>query len=314
MIPLDGNQIAEDILNRLRALPVPKKFLAGVLIGNDPASESFQKIKQRNAEKLGVDYRIYHLDPALGQDKLRKEVGKIAAHKTCGGVIVQLPLPEGLDRHYILNAVPREKDPDVLSERSLGAFYTGRNRTASRLSRAPQRDNPAHAGFYEILPPSVGVVSEILSTIHYPLSTSSLAIVGPGFLIGRPIATWLMGKTKQLFILGKHSDFSVLKHVDLVITGVGLPGLITPEMLKDGASVIDFGYGTGPEGKPSGDFLPPPLLPTPYSLLTEPNPSSTPYSLLATPFYTPTPHGTGPILVAKLMENFYLLNQDKTSD
>ncbi|MBI5221029.1 MAG: bifunctional 5,10-methylenetetrahydrofolate dehydrogenase/5,10-methenyltetrahydrofolate cyclohydrolase [Candidatus Liptonbacteria bacterium] len=308
MFPLDGKKIAEEILDRLGARPVPKKFLAGVIIGDDPASISFQNIKKRTAEKLGVDYRIYRLDPELGNDSLRREVGKIAAHKTCGGVIVQLPLPEDLGRHYVMNAIPREKDPDVLGERALGAFYAGRSK---------------------ILPPSVTTLSSILARIYADetrinaersdspyLKSLAVAVIGTGFLIGRPIVHWLMDKVKELIILGKRSDLSILQTADLVVTGTGVPGLVKPEMLKDGASVIDFGYGKVSEKRKAkseklysdteelllGDESPLLVGDFDSSLIAHRS------SLLASAWYTPTPGGTGPILVAKLFENFYQLN------
>jgi len=267
----------------LKLGPKPEKFFAGVLIGDDPASESFQKLKQKTAAELGIDYRIYRLSPELGNDGLRKEVGRISAQKTCGGVIVQLPLPEQINKHYILNVIPREKDVDVLGERALGAFYTGRN---------------------PVLSPAVGTVEKILQTTHCSLPTTNFVVVGLGFLIGKPIATWLMGKAKEIILLDKFSDLSIVKNADVIILGTGQAGLIKPEMLKDGAGVIDFGYTvaqapprTNADGAQtnadikmviSGDFDT--TLPT------------TNYSLLN--FYTPTPGGTGPILVAKLFVRF----------
>lgn len=227
----------------------------------------------------GVDFRIYKFPENISQDDLRKEVGKIASLKKVGGVIVQLPLPEHINKHYILNAIPREKDVDVLGERALGAFYTGRN---------------------PVLPPAVGVIKEILQIVNYKLQDSKIAIIGLGFLIGKPIATWFMdstsspqaGKPAEIYLLGRGSDFSILKTADLVILGVGKTGLIKPDMLKSGAGVIDFGYGMDENGKISGDF----------------DSGQLAICNLQLSFYTPTPGGTGPILVSKLMENFYKLN------
>src|SRR3989344_4215348 len=274
---INGKQIASEILEELKKRPKPEKFFAGVLIGDDPASESFQKLKQKTAAELGIDYRIYRLSPELGNDGLRKEVGRISAQKTCGGVIVQLPLPEQINKHYILNVIPREKDVDVLGERALGAFYAGRN---------------------PVLPPAVGTVDTVCRASGIKYQDTKIAVVGLGFLIGKPIATWLMGKAKEIMLLDKFSDLSVIKNADVVILGTGQAGLIKPEMLKDGVGVIDFGYTKDASGKLVGDF-------ESSSLDSTLNPSG------HTPrpgFYTPTPGGTGPILVAKLMENFYKLN------
>ncbi len=286
MIIIDGKKIASEILEELKKKPKPEKFLAGILIGNDPASESFQKLKQKTAVELGIDYRIYSLSANLKNDDLRAEVRKIAEQKTCGGVIVQLPLPEHINKHYILNVIPREKDVDVLGERALGAFYTGRN---------------------PVLPPAVGVVEKILEGTNYSLQTTSFAVIGLGFLIGKPVGTWLIGKAKEIMLLDKLSDLSTVKNADVVILGAGQAGLIKPEMLKDGAGVIDFGYSITQIDADdtqinadkkiviSGDF--------------DTSSLSTQNSSLA--FYTPTPGGTGPILVAKLFENFYTLNEGK---
>src|SRR3989344_431404 len=274
---IDGKKVAEEILNGLRKLPKPNKYLAGVIVGQDAASESFQSLKKQTAESLDLDYRIYHLPENSSRDNLRQEVGKLANHKTCGGLLVQLPLPDGIDRHYVVNAIPREKDVDVLGERAIGAFYNNRNK---------------------VIPPAVAVVEEIFKRLEINPKEKRIAMVGPGFLIGRPIALWLMHQTKEVDVLGRGSDYVTLKLADIVIIGVGQAGLIKPEMLKDGVGVIDFGYSKDASGKLVGDF-------ESSSLDSTLNPSG------HTPrpgFYTPTPGGTGPILVAKLMENFYKLN------
>ncbi|MEK9180382.1 MAG: bifunctional 5,10-methylenetetrahydrofolate dehydrogenase/5,10-methenyltetrahydrofolate cyclohydrolase [Patescibacteria group bacterium] len=265
---IDGKKIAGEILERLKALPKPEKFLAGVLAGQDAASASFLKRKEKTAKELGIDFRLYEFPADISQDNLREKVGKIAAQKTCGGVIVQLPLPKQINRHYVLNAIPREKDVDVLGERALGAFYTGRN---------------------PVLPPAAGVVQEILSAFDFSLPSSRIAVVGRGILVGRPIASWLMGQVRELIVLGRNADLSILKDADLVILGADKANIVKPDMLKVETGVIDFGYAEV-GGKLSGNL-------------------DTSGDLSHLAFYTPTPGGTGPILVAKLMENFYKLNE-----
>ncbi len=269
---IDGKGIAQKIIEKLKAGPVPDKIFAAVQIGEDSVSENFLKQKEKTAKELGVDFRIYKFPNEIKNDDLRKEVGKIANLKKVGGVIAQLPLPEHLNKHYILNVIPREKDVDVLGERALGAFYNNRN---------------------SALPPAVGVVEEILSIIKCQLSNVKVAVVGLGFLIGKPISVWLMGKCPEIYLLYKGSDLSILKNADLVITGVGKVGLIKPEMLKQGAGLIDFGCSFDEQGKIRGDFDSSQLLNVKSQLS----------------FYTPTPSGTGPILIAKIFDNFYKLNQ-----
>lgn len=268
---IDGKAIAAEILVKLQSGPAPKKFLGAVLVGDDKSSVSFLKQKEKTAKELSVDFRLYQSPLEIKNDELRNEVGAIVAHKTCGGVIVQLPLPEQLNWYYVLNAIPREKDVDVLSERALGAFYVDRGL---------------------VLPPAVGAVQEIIRNQKLEIKNCSVAIVGLGLLVGRPIANWIMRRAKETILLRSVSDLALLKNADIVITGVGLAGLISPDMLKDGAGIIDFGYGTL-DGKYSGDF--------------DARELAVRDSRLA--FYTPTPGGTGPLLVAKLFENFYELNK-----
>ncbi len=275
---LDGKKIAVDILARLKTRPVPKNFFAGILVGDDPASESFQKLKQGVARELSIDYRIYKLSPELGNDGLREEVEHMARQKTCGGIIVQLPLPKELNPHAVVNAIPIKKDPDVLGERALGAFYNGRGMAVH---------------------PAAATVVEILKQAHFSLEGKKVAVVGPGMLIGKPVAVSLLGKVSDLCVLGRGSDMNVLKKCDLVVLGVGKAGLVTPEMLRENALVIDFGYS--PTGEKTangkavlrGDF------------------NSQELSVKSAITYTPTPGGTGPILVSKLFENFYALNDEQ---
>jgi len=276
MLKISGREIAQKIIDRLKNQPKPKKILAAILVEENPASSSFLEQKEKIAKELGVDFRIYRFPETIKNDELRKEVGKIALLKRVGGAIVQLPLPEQLNRHYILNAIPREKDIDVLGERALGAFYAGRN---------------------AVPPPAVGVVEEILKMSNVKYQKSKVAIVGLGFLVGKPVATWLMGKYPEIYLLDEGGDLGILKQADLVILGTGKAGLIKVEMLKSGAGVIDFGYSISQAQKAGfptqikGDF----------------DAESLAMGDSRVAFYTSTPGGTGPVLVAKIFENFYKL-------
>lgn len=280
---IDGKKIAANLIADLKARPRPKKYLAALLVGHDPDSVSFVKIKEQTAKKLGWDFRLRHILPEklakpLTSDFLRKEVLRLAKPKNCGGLLVQLPLPEKIDKHYVLNAIPPTKDIDVLSERSIGACYNNR---------------------FPIRQPAVETAEEILGQLNLKTENLKIAVVGLGFLIGQPMALWLTGRTKELYLLDSRSDSSaqsgsasggkILKNADVVITGVGQAGLIKPAMLKENAVIIDFGWDTL-NGKISGDLDTTNIIDLPI-------------------IYTPTPGGTGPILVAKLFENFYKLNE-----
>ena len=253
----------------------PLKFLAALLIGENPASISFLKQKAAVAQELGIDFRLTRLSQRATINELRASVGAIASHEQCGGVIVQLPLPEKIDRENvssIMNALPIDKDVDVLGLQALTAF---RERKSI------------------VMPPAAGVVIKILAEQYSMLAElleKHVAVVGVGPLVGGPIIALLEGKTRPVGKFRRGSDLNMLKAFDLVILGTGAPGLIKPEILRNGAGVIDFGYGRE-NGKLSGDLD--------VSNINE---------LGKLAFYTPTPGGTGPILVAQLFENFYTLN------
>ena len=252
---IDGRKIASGIAEQLKKQEVPKVFLAAFIAGDNSASLSFLKQKENMANELKIDFRLYKFLEKISEKEFQKEILKSVADEKCGGIIVQLPLPTGIDRDTILLTIPAEKDVDAL------------------------RGNL-------VLPPAAGVVEDILKATGYRIQEIKVAVVGLGFLVGKPVSEWLKGKCAELYCLDIGSDLSVLKQTDMVILGTGRAGLIKSEMLKDNALVIDFGYGNI-GGKISGDF----------------DSTNVPDSI----YYTPVPGGTGPILVAKLFENFFAL-------
>ncbi|MBI4992284.1 MAG: bifunctional 5,10-methylenetetrahydrofolate dehydrogenase/5,10-methenyltetrahydrofolate cyclohydrolase [Candidatus Harrisonbacteria bacterium] len=270
-IRIDGKKISQDIIDGLKRLPKPDKLLAAVLVGDNVQSKSFLKQKERMAGELGIPFCLYQHNEAILEDDLIWEIKKLNEDPEIGGIIVQLPLPKHYDRDRILSAVDPQKDIDALSLESR------------------QFVNP--------LP--VEVVKDILRTIDYDLRTKFVAVVGRGFLVGKPIIEYFKDNCLELTVFDSKSDLKDLKKADLVITAVGKGGLIKPEILKAGAGVIDFGYdicdktcGMKHETdtkKIHGDL----------------DASSSKLQDLG--FYTPTPGGTGPILVAEIFKNFYRL-------
>jgi methylenetetrahydrofolate dehydrogenase (NADP+)/methenyltetrahydrofolate cyclohydrolase len=272
MIEIDGKKIAFQIIENLKKMPVPKKFLAIFVVGNNLATESFIKQKEKVAKELGVDFRIYRFDSGISNDQLREKIRQVVFSSRCGGAILQLPLSSNLNYKYVANIIPPNKDIDLLSERMIGSFYNNRSK---------------------ILPPSVSTIVHILKEVNFDINLGKkVAIVGSGALIGKPAAVWFLSRAKEVFVFNRGSDFSFLKEADLVILGVGQPKLVKANMLKRGAGVIDFGYGFDDKGKVCGDFDADSLKDVKSDYLS---------------FYTPTPKGTGPILVACLFENFYTL-------
>lgn len=152
---------------------------------------------------------------------------------------------------------------------------------------SPDKDTDAlNSKTSQFLAPAVGALEFILKQIKFDLKNKKVVVVGSGHLVGRPVSDWMMNKVKKLTILNKGGfDIKSLKDADLVVTGAGEPDLIKGENLKKDVVVIDYGYGKK-NGKLAGDI----------EIKSIEKVAS---------YFTPTPGGTGPIVVAKLFENFY---------
>jgi methylenetetrahydrofolate dehydrogenase (NADP+)/methenyltetrahydrofolate cyclohydrolase len=259
---VNGKKIAREIIDDLKKLPKPQKKLAAILVGENPASISFLKQKEKAAKELEIEFHLLQLPESVSEKDLILEINKLNRDENVGGIIIQLPLPEKFNRENVISSLSSEKDIDALT---------------------------SHA---KVLALPIGVVQEILEVVGWSLSEKTVAVVGRGMLVGKPIAEWLVGKCKEIMFFNRQTGLSGIEKADLVVTGVGKAGLIKPEMLKTGAGVIDFGFDMK-NGKISGDF--------------------DAYECQASgvkcqvSFYTPTPGGTGPILVAEIFKNFYRL-------
>ena len=259
---IDGKKIARKIIESLKIMPKPQKKLAAIFVGENPASISFLKQKEKIAKELSVEFQLIKLPENISEQNLIGEIKKFNNDQSVGGILIQLPLPKKFDREKVIQALDPKKDIDALLPLT------------------------------KVLPLAVEVVKDILEEMHWSLENKVVGVVGRGFLVGRPVAEWLSGKCREIIIFHTKTDLSRIKDCDLIISGAGKAGLIKPENLKDGASVIDFGFDMQ-EGQIRGDLD--------SSKLS----NSSTHEL---GFYTPTPGGTGPILVAELFKNFYQLS------
>lgn len=257
---IDGRAIARQIIEDLKQKPKPSAVLAAVFVGDNPQSQSFLKQKEKMAQELGIDFQLCRFPETISESDLIAEIKKIGADNSVGGMIVQLPLPQKFNRDSVIAAIPSRKDVDALT--------------------------PASQSLVDPLP--VAVVKDILKTLGKDAKNKTLVVVGRGFLVGKPIADYFKDKCEALIVLHSGSDLSEIKKGNIVITGVGRAGLITANMIRVDAVVIDFGYDLR-DGKIAGDF-------DPRNTLEG--------------WYTPTPGGTGPILVAEIFRNFYQLTQE----
>jgi len=279
---IDGRKIADEMLEELKSKIAEsgKHFkLAAILIGESPvyphthvvsvgASKKFLELKQKSAEKIGIKYEIHEL-PVTDSEQLSKQIVEIAVDQSNLGVIVELPLPAELDVQRILNAVPQEKDVDVLSQKSQKAFLTGDSK---------------------VLPPAVEAVRIIFEKYNIDIRDKKCAVFGQGLLVGQPVSHWLTRQGAEVTAIDEFTQnpeqFS--RQADIIISGVGKHNLVTSDMVKSGAVVIDFGY-ENIEGRSVGDV------------------DFEPVSRIAS-LITPVPGGVGPIVIAAVLKNLITLS------
>jgi methylenetetrahydrofolate dehydrogenase (NADP+)/methenyltetrahydrofolate cyclohydrolase len=265
---IDGKAIAQEIIaatrERVAALGRPIQMTA---ITTDPsaATASYLRIKTEQAAQAGIEMHVANVATSLHTLGLTAMVEE-ASH-AADILIVQLPLPDGVETQQVLDAIPLEKDADILSSAARTRFNHG----------AFMHPEP-------LLPPVVAALKEILDRAGVSPAGKHAAVIGNGWLVGEPASAWLTQEGAQVAVLTRGSaDFAAtLAAADIVVSGAGSPGLIRPEMLKQGAVLIDAGTSES-NGAIVGD--------------------ADPACAAVASVFTPVPGGVGPIAVACLFRN-----------
>lgn len=256
-----GGQVsAEEIKRDLKKKIVGKNLrLDVILVGDNLASRKYVERKKKVGEELGVEVAVHEFMANIFQVDLEEEIKRLVDEERVNGIIVQLPLPKQIDEQKILNLVSPDKDVDALGEEA------------------------------RVLSPIVGAVREILERNNIVLENKKIVAVGNGKLVGRPVSIWLTQEGREVEVINintKNSD-QILQKADIIISGVGQPGLITPDKIKDGVVLIDAGTSES-NGRLAGDA----------------DPACAPKCSL----FTPVPGGVGPLTVVMLFKNLLELS------
>jgi len=265
---LNGNEtrnaLFEDLKARVAALP-GSVGLATVLVGDDPGSHSYVKGKHKACEKVGIKSIRRDLPESTTQEELEAVIDELNANPEVTAYIVQLPLPKHLDANAILERIDPRKDGDGLHPVNLGKLVLG-------------VDAP--------LPATPRGIVELLRRYDVPLAGANVTVVGRGVTVGRPIGLLLTRRTENATVTLCHTGTKDLatevRRADIVIAGAGSAGLITADMVKPGAAVIDVGI-TRTEAGLVGDVAPE---------VRE-----------VAGWLAPIPGGAGPMTVAMLLTN-----------
>ncbi|HEV2634270.1 MAG TPA: bifunctional methylenetetrahydrofolate dehydrogenase/methenyltetrahydrofolate cyclohydrolase [Actinocrinis sp.] len=237
---LTAAEIHEDLTKRVAALRergvVPG--LATVLVGDDPGSRSYVGMKHRDCAKVG----IHSIDRRLPQDATQEQVEAVVAElnedPACHAYLVQLPLPKGLDEYRVLERIAQDKDADGLHPLSLGKLALG--------EPTPLPCTPYGA-----------VV--LLRRFGVELNGAHVVVIGRGTTVGRPIGLILTRRSENATVTLCHTGTRDLaahtRQADVIVAAAGVPHLVTADMVKPGAAVLDVGV-SHVDGKLTGDVAP----------------------------------------------------------
>jgi methylenetetrahydrofolate dehydrogenase (NADP+) / methenyltetrahydrofolate cyclohydrolase len=213
--------------------------LATVLVGDDPGSRWYVAGKHRDCAEVGIHSIRVDLPEDAPQSAVEEAIASLNADPACTGYIVQLPLPRHMDENHVLGLIDPAKDADGLHPTNLGWLVLG-------------KDAP--------LPCTPNGIVELLRRHEVPIKGAEVCIVGRGVTVGRPLGLLLTRRSENATVTLCHTGtVDLAKHVrdaDIVVAAAGVTGIITPEMVKPGAAVLDVGVSRDAEGKIAGDVDP----------------------------------------------------------
>ncbi|HDD7219152.1 bifunctional methylenetetrahydrofolate dehydrogenase/methenyltetrahydrofolate cyclohydrolase FolD [Staphylococcus aureus] len=271
---LDGKQIAKDyrqgLQDQVEALKekgfTPK--LSVILVGNDGASQSYVRSKKKAAEKIGMISEIVHLEETATEEEVLNELNRLNNDDSVSGILVQVPLPKQVSEQKILEAINLEKDVDGFHPINIGKLYIDEQ---------------------TFVPCTPLGIMEILKHADIDLEGKNAVVIGRSHIVGQPVSKLLLQKNASVTILHSRSKdmASYLKDADVIVSAVGKPGLVTKDVVKEGAVIIDVGNTPDENGKLKGDVD--------YDAVKE-----------IAGAITPVPGGVGPLTITMVLNNTLL--------
>jgi methylenetetrahydrofolate dehydrogenase (NADP+)/methenyltetrahydrofolate cyclohydrolase len=231
---LDGKESARKVKAEVSAAVAELDYLPGlatVLVGDDPASHTYVRGKRGDAAEVGIQSFHHELPADISQEELEGVVAGLNGDDGVDGILVQLPLPEGLDSERVVSSIDPAKDVDGLHPHNLGLLLLGR----------PGLRPCTPSGIMRMLEDNgVGVAGK------------TAVVIGRSFLVGRPLALMMATKGVDATVTMAHSRTPQLPEVsrgaDILVAAIGVPRMVTAEYVKPGAAVIDVGISRVEEG------------------------------------------------------------------
>ncbi len=266
---LDGKIVAKELkldlkekVSKLKRKP----HLAVVLVGNDPASETYVNSKKKQTEALGMISTVIHTDESLSQNDLLDIVDKLNNDDTVDGILVQLPLPKHIDASIIVERIDVNKDVDGLHPLNVGYL---------------RNDKP------NLIPCTPKGIMTLLKYYEIELSGKNALVIGRSQLVGKPISSLLMKENATVTVA--HSKTrnidQLIANSDIIVVAIGVKEMIKASQLREDQVVIDVGIHRDENGL-TGDV------------------EKAAYDKVQ--YITPVPGGVGPLTIASLLENTYI--------
>ncbi len=271
---IDGKQIAEQVRAdwkvRADALKLQGVLpgLAVIIVGDNPASKVYVKNKVKACHDVGLHSEVHELPADITETMLLKQIEDLNNNPQIHGILVQLPLPEHISDDRVLETISQDKDVDGFHLYNLGALVVGNT----------------------VFPPCTPYgVQCLLEYTDIPIEGQNAVVVGRSNIVGKPMALMLMHKGATVSICtSKTRDLSFYTRLaDILVVAVGRPGIITGDMVKEGAAVLDVGINRTDEGKLVGDVD--------FESVKE-----------KAGYITPVPGGVGPMTISMLVANTVL--------
>ncbi len=270
---LDGSATAKKVREEIKAETEEIKsrtgktpHLAVIIVGEDPASVTYVKMKKKACLSAGMHSTVHELPADSSQEEIKDIINALNADPDVHGIMVQHPVPKHLDELDILATVSREKDVDGISRDSLGSLVTGE---PIFISATP-----------------AGII-ELLDRYNIPIEGKHAVVVGRSIILGKPVALYLLNRNATVTICHTRTRnlAAITQQADILVAAVGKPEVIDGSMLKDGVVVIDAGYNkVEGRAKDVGDV-------------------EFESAAAKASWITPVPGGVGPMTIAMLLKN-----------
>jgi methylenetetrahydrofolate dehydrogenase (NADP+) / methenyltetrahydrofolate cyclohydrolase len=275
-VRIDGKAIAEKV--RAQVAKDVQAFggpvcLATILVGEDPASHIYVGWKHKAAEEAGIETRDHRLPESTSESDVLELLAELNADDAVDGILVQLPLPEHMDEARVIRAIDPEKDVDGLHPLNSGRLFLG---------------EPLH------VPATPSGVMVMLAEHGIELEGKEAVVIGRSELAGKPMAMLLLAENATVTICHSRTvDLAAhARRADVLVAAVGRSGIVTPDMVKPGAAVVDIGVNRTENGI-VGDVDP---------AVSE-----------VAGYLTPVPGGVGPMTIAMLLRNTLTAAQHRSS-